>query len=83
EGIPSDIRERVFEPFFTTKGIGRGTGLGLSMVYGFAKQSGGIVRIDSEQGRGTAIRLYLPRAQGAAPVKAAPAHADALAPAHE
>ena len=83
EGIPADIRERAFEPFFTTKGIGRGTGLGLSMVYGFAKQSGGMVRIDSEQGRGTAIRLYLPRAEGAVPVKAAPAHAYALAPAHE
>jgi PAS domain S-box-containing protein len=83
-GIPAEIRERVFEPFFTTKGIRRGTGLGLSMVYGFAKQSGGMVRIDSEQGRGTAIRLYLPRAEGAAvAAKAAPAHADVLAPAHE
>jgi PAS domain S-box-containing protein len=83
EGIPADIRDRVFEPFFTTKGIGRGTGLGLSMVYGFAKQSGGMVKIDSDQGRGTAIRLYLPRAQGTAPVKAVPVRASALAPAHE
>jgi nitrogen-specific signal transduction histidine kinase len=83
EGIPADIRDRVFEPFFTTKAIGRGTGLGLSMVYGFAKQSGGMVKIESEQGRGTAIRLYLPRAEGSAPVKAAPVRARAPAPAHE
>jgi PAS domain S-box-containing protein len=83
EGIPADIRDRVFEPFFTTKAIGRGTGLGLSMVYGFAKQSGGMVKIESEQGRGTAIRLYLPRAEGSAPVKATPVRAYAPAPAHE
>jgi CheY-like chemotaxis protein len=65
-GIPADIRDRVFEPFFTTKGVGRGTGLGLSMVYGFAKQTGGAVRIESEEGRGTSVRLYLPRAEGVA-----------------
>lgn len=65
-GIPPDIRDRVFEPFFTTKGVGRGTGLGLSMVYGFAKQTGGSVRIDSEEGRGTSVKLYLPRAEGVA-----------------
>jgi PAS domain S-box-containing protein len=63
-GIPAEIRDRVFEPFFTTKGIGRGTGLGLSMVYGFAKQTGGTVKIDSEEGRGTSVKLYLPRADG-------------------
>ncbi len=69
EGIPADIIDRVFEPFFTTKEMGRGTGLGLSMVYGFAKQTGGTVRIESEQGRGTVVRLYLPRSQGQAQAK--------------
>lgn len=61
-GMPADILSRVFEPFFSTKPEGKGTGLGLSMVYGFAKQSGGHVRIHSEEGTGTTVRLYLPRA---------------------
>jgi PAS domain S-box-containing protein len=60
-GIPPAIRDRVFEPFFTTKEVGKGTGLGLSMVYGFIKQSGGHIKIDSEEDRGTTFWLYLPR----------------------
>ena len=59
-GMPPDVVQRVFEPFFTTKTAGTGSGLGLSMVYGFAKQSGGVVTIASEVGRGTTVILYLP-----------------------
>ncbi len=70
-GMPPDVVERAFEPFFTTKAAGEGTGLGLSMVYGFAKQSGGYVVIASEVGTGTTVRLYLPRWTGQAQ-KAAP-----------
>jgi CheY-like chemotaxis protein len=63
-GMAPDIAERAFDPFFTTKPIGQGTGLGLSMVYGFARQSGGHVRIYSEPGHGTTVKLFLPRHQG-------------------
>ncbi|UYW24779.1 PAS domain S-box protein [Methylorubrum extorquens] len=63
-GMPPDVVARVFEPFFTTKPMGEGTGLGLSMIYGFAKQSGGQVRIYSEVGEGTTVCLYLPRHYG-------------------
>ena len=65
-GMPPDVIARAFDPFFTTKPIGMGTGLGLSMVYGFARQSGGQVRIYSEMGQGTMVCLYLPRHFGEA-----------------
>jgi len=65
-GMPPDILQRVFEPFFTTKESGKGTGLGLSMVYGFVQQSHGHVEIDSAPNEGTTIRIFLPRASGAA-----------------
>ena len=63
-GMPADVAKQAFEPFFTTKQVGQGTGLGLPMVYGFSKQNKGHARIDSEQGRGTTVLLYLPRERG-------------------
>ena len=64
-GMPPEVVAKAFDPFFTTKPIGQGTGLGLSMIYGFAKQSGGQVRITSEVGKGTKMCIYLPRHIGA------------------
>ena len=77
-GIPPELLEKVFDPFFTTKPQGQGTGLGLSMVYGFAQQSGGSVRIHSQPGLGTSVKLYLPITT-AAPL-AASARPSAAAP---
>ncbi|WP_207460594.1 PAS domain S-box protein [Azospirillum sp. SYSU D00513] len=71
-GMTPDVLERAFEPFFTTKPLGQGTGLGLSQLYGFVRQSGGHVRIDSVPGQGTSVALYLPRHHGPAATVAEP-----------
>jgi signal transduction histidine kinase len=66
-GMPPEILEHAFEPFYTTKEVGKGSGLGLSQLYGFVRQSGGTVKIDSEVGSGTTVSIYLPKATRAAP----------------
>lgn len=80
-GMAPDVAARAFDPFFTTKPIGQGTGLGLSMIYGFARQSRGAARIDTQPGHGTTVTLLLPRHHGEPEVGAAPAPAAAAAPA--
>jgi len=72
-GMSAEVAARAFDPFFTTKPIGQGTGLGLSMIYGFGRQSDGHVTIDSKIGRGTSVKLYLPRHHGDTAARHAPA----------
>ena len=81
-GMPEEVRQRVFEPFFTTKEIGKGSGLGLSQVLGFAQQSGGGVRIVSREGEGTQVHIYLPRSR-IRPESEAPVHVKAHADARQ
>ena len=81
-GIEADLLERIFEPFFTTKGVGHGTGLGLSQVFGFAKQSGGDVAVDSVVGVGTTFTLFLPRSQQAEVQEGVPDEPEPLAEGH-
>ena len=82
-GMPPEVVGRAFDPFYTTKGVGKGTGLGLSQVYGFVKQSGGHVKIYSEPGHGTTVRVYLPRLLKGEPAEAPTASAADLPRGHE
>jgi PAS domain S-box-containing protein len=79
QGMSQDVLAQAFEPFFTTKPLGEGTGLGLSQVYGFARQSGGLVRLESAPGHGTTVRLFLPRHERDEAIEQVPAAASAAA----
>ena len=81
-GMMPEVQRRAFEPFFTTKDVGKGTGLGLAQIYGFAKQSGGTATIDSTPGKGTTVALYLPRADAEVVEKEPRSTEPAVAPGH-
>ena len=77
-GMTEDVKAKAFDPFFTTKDVGKGSGLGLSQVYGIARQSGGLAELDSAMGRGTTVRIYLPRARGDARPRQSPGESAAI-----